>query len=105
MKPALAKFGLDWATFQVLRRTNGTLSPKLKVDAKVAADQRGYGIGVSLVVYTDSDRPRKKQAVKKIDSEVSRKQWLKAVSGKVLPERLPLSTFRRFGDLKGVNGV
>jgi integrase len=76
MKPSLAEIGLDWATFRVLRRTNGTLSAKFKVDAKVAADQRGHGIGVSLAVYTDSDRHQKKQAVKKIDSELSRKQGL-----------------------------
>jgi integrase len=77
MKPALDAIGLGWATFQVLRRTNGTLSAKFKVDAKVAADQRGHGIGVSLAVYTDSDRHQKKQAVNKIDSELSRKQGLK----------------------------
>lgn len=51
MKPELDKVGLDWATFQVLRRTNGTLSKKFGVDPKVAADQRGQGLGVSLEVY------------------------------------------------------
>jgi integrase len=45
LKPKLEKVGLEWATFQVLRRTNANLSRKAKVDDKVAADQRGHGLG------------------------------------------------------------
>jgi hypothetical protein len=41
MQPKLEKIGLDWATFQVLRKTNASLSKKYGVDPKVAADQRG----------------------------------------------------------------
>jgi hypothetical protein len=48
MKPALDKVGLAWATFQVLRRTNASLSHKAGVDPKVSADQRGHGLGVSM---------------------------------------------------------
>ncbi len=74
MKPALDKVGLGWATFQVLRRTNGTLSKKFGVDPKVAADQRGHGLGVSLEVYTISDLSQKRRAVRKLESAVIRKQ-------------------------------
>lgn len=55
MFPKLDKIGLGWATFQVLRETNASLSEKAGLDPKVASDQRGHGIGVSLEVYTSSD--------------------------------------------------
>lgn len=41
-RPRLEKVGLRWATFQVLRRTNATVSHMAGVDAKVSADQRGH---------------------------------------------------------------
>jgi hypothetical protein len=67
MKPKLAVVGLGWATFQILRKTNATLSKKHGVDPKVAADQRGHGIGVSLQFYTSSDIEQKREAVRKLD--------------------------------------
>lgn len=70
MKPALEVVGLGWATFQVLRRTNASLGRKAKVDDKVAADQRGHGLGVSLEVYSQSDLQQKSAVVEKIESEV-----------------------------------
>ncbi|MGJ5813593.1 tyrosine-type recombinase/integrase [Paludibaculum fermentans] len=54
MKPKLDAIGLGWANFQVLRRTHASLGHDIKVDPKVAADQRGHGIGVALDVYTQS---------------------------------------------------
>jgi integrase len=54
MKPKLEKVGLGWANFQVLRRTHASLGHAAKVDPKVAADQRGHGIGVALDVYTQT---------------------------------------------------
>lgn len=56
--------------FQVLRRTNASLSRKAKVDDKVSADQRGHGLGVSLGVYAISDLDQKIEAVTKLESEV-----------------------------------
>jgi integrase len=70
MFPRLEKVGLGWATFQVLRRTNATLSRKAKVDDKVAADQRGHGLGVSLEVYSLSDLEQKIEAVNRLEAEV-----------------------------------
>ena len=55
MRPKLETVGLEWATFQVLRRTNASLSRKAKIDDKVSADQRGHGLGVSMEVYSHSD--------------------------------------------------
>jgi len=80
MKPKLMKIGLGWATFQILRRTNASLSKKAGVDPKVASDQRGHGIGVSLDVYTSSDMEQKKEAVQKLEAAVLRKTGNPAVS-------------------------
>jgi len=70
IQPKLAEIGLGWVTFQVMRRTNASLAHKHGVDPKVAADQRGHGLGVALEVYAQSDLEQKLQAVKRIDSEV-----------------------------------
>jgi hypothetical protein len=34
--------------FQVLRRTNASLSRKANIDDKISADQRGHGLGFLL---------------------------------------------------------
>jgi hypothetical protein len=50
--------------FSSASETNATPSKKAEVDAKVSADQRGHGLGVSLEVYTgagDGDRTRDQQ--------------------------------------------
>jgi integrase len=73
MQPRLDQAGLGWATFQVLRKTNASLSKKYGVDPKVAADQRGHGIGVSMDVYTSSDLEQKRAAVNKLEAAVLRK--------------------------------
>jgi integrase len=72
--PRLEKVGLDWASFQCLRKTNATLSRKAGVDAKVSADQRGHGLGVSMEVYTISDHQQKREAVQKLESAVALKR-------------------------------
>jgi integrase len=72
IQPKLEKFGLGWASFQVLRKTNATLSKKAGVDPKVASDQRGHGIGVSLDVYTSSGLEQKRAALKKLEAAVLR---------------------------------
>jgi hypothetical protein len=72
--PRLGKVGLQWATFQVLRKTDASLSREARVDAKVSADQRGHRLGVSMEVYTISDRHQKREAVKKLESLVARKR-------------------------------
>ena len=67
-----------WATFQVLRKTNASLSRKAGVDAKVSADQRGHGLGVSMEVYTMSDRQQKREAVNALEAMVIRQRKLSA---------------------------
>jgi len=73
MFPKLETIELDWATFQVLRKTNASLSKKAGVDPKVASDQRGHGLGVSMEVYTSSDMEQKRAAVNKLEAAVLRK--------------------------------
>jgi len=70
IQPMLAKIGLEWVTFQVMRRTNGSQAHKRGIDPKVAADQRGHGIGVAMAEYIQSDLEQKLQAMKTLDSEV-----------------------------------
>ena len=74
MQPKLEKAGLGWATFQVLRKTNASLGKKAGVDPKVASDQRGHGLGVSLEVYTSSDMEQKRAALRQLEAAVLRKQ-------------------------------
>jgi integrase len=73
MYPKLESVGLEWATFQVLRKTNASLSKKAGVDPKVASDQRGHGLRVSMEVYTSSDLEQKRAAVNKLEAAVFRK--------------------------------
>jgi integrase len=73
MLPKLERVGFGWATFQVLRKTNASLSKKAGVDPKVASDQRGHGLGVSMEVYTSSDLEQKRAAVRKLEAAVLRK--------------------------------
>ena len=54
MRPALKKVGLEWATFQVMRRTHATLMKILGVDGKLVADQLGHTLDVNQNVYTQS---------------------------------------------------
>jgi len=70
MLPHLQPVGLEWASFQVMRRTNASLSRKANIDDKVAADQRGHGLGVSLEVYSVSDLQQKIEAVTRLESTV-----------------------------------
>jgi integrase len=70
MKPKLEKVGLGWANFQVLRRTHASLGHAAKVDPKVAADQRGHGIGVALDVYTQSSIEARRAGAEMLEKAV-----------------------------------
>ena len=59
----LETVGLGWVNFQVLRRTQASLSHKEGIDPKVAADQRGHGIGVAIDIYTKTDLESRRKAV------------------------------------------
>lgn len=66
IRPALAKIGLGWATFQVMRRTAATEQRKQAKDAKVAADQMGHSLRVQQNVYAQSSMKQKQRLMKRV---------------------------------------
>ena len=70
VKTKLDPIGLGWVNFQVMRRTHASLGHKAKVDPKVAADQRGHGIGVALDVYTKSSIEERAVAANQVEEAV-----------------------------------
>lgn len=70
MKPKLEPLGLGWANFQVLRRTHASLGHEAGIDPKVAADQRGHGIGVALDVYTKAALAKRAEAAELLENAV-----------------------------------
>jgi len=67
IQPKLAKIGLGWVTFQVMRRTNASLGHKRDVDQKATADQRGHGVSVAMNEYIQTDLEQKLQVTKTLD--------------------------------------
>ncbi len=70
MRPNLEKVGLEWANFQVMRRTHASLGHEVGVDPKVAADQRGHGLGVALDVHTQASLEKRAEAAEKLERAV-----------------------------------
>lgn len=64
------KVGLEWATFQVMRRTHSTLMGELGTDPKLVADQQGHTTDVNLNVYTMSSVGARKEAVERLANRV-----------------------------------
>jgi integrase len=46
--PRLKTVQLEWATFQIMRRTHASLSRQAGIDPKLVADQLGHGLGVRI---------------------------------------------------------
>lgn len=70
IKPRLDTVGLEWATFQVLRRTHASLGHDAGIDPKVAADQRGHAIGVAIDFYTKAALSRRAEAAERLETAV-----------------------------------
>jgi integrase len=70
MCPALKKVGLEWATFQVMRRTNATLMKALGADGKLVADQLGHTLDVSQNVYTQSSVESRSVIVNQLEQHI-----------------------------------
>lgn len=67
-KPLSAEgVGLGWVNFRAFRKTNASLGHAAGVDPKVAADQRGHGIGVAMDVYTATTIKQKSAATNKLE--------------------------------------
>jgi hypothetical protein len=70
VQPRLKTVGLEWATFQVPRRTHASLGHDAGIIPKVAADQRGHGIGVAIHVYTNAALSKRAEAAERLENSV-----------------------------------
>jgi integrase len=70
MQPKLAKAGLGWANFLVMRRTHATLMKALGVDGKLVADQLGHSLDVNQNVYTQSPVENRLAAVNQLEKSL-----------------------------------
>lgn len=68
--PRLKSVGLEWATFQVMRRTHSCLLDDLGVDPQVRADQMGHTVDVNQNQYTRSSLARRRTAVNLLENEL-----------------------------------
>jgi integrase len=66
-RPRLKPIGLEWANFQVMRRTHSTLLYELDVDPQVRAEQMGHTVDVNQNQYTRSSLERRKNAVNALE--------------------------------------
>jgi integrase len=71
IQPKFEEVGLEWASFQVMRRTHSTLMNELKVDPKLVADQLGHTLDVNQNVYTIPNLARRQEAVEMLEAAVS----------------------------------
>lgn len=71
IEPPLKAIKLDWATFQIMRRTHASLSRKAGIDPKLVADQLGHGIGVNLDTYTIADLEQRLAAVNTLEQSMT----------------------------------
>ncbi len=69
--PRLKTIGLEWATFQIMRRTHASLSRQAGIDPKLVADQLGHGLGVSLAVYTVATLDKRQEAVEVLEASLA----------------------------------
>jgi integrase len=70
IQPRLKTVGLDWATFQIMRRTHASLSREAGIDPKLVADQLGHGLGVNLDVYTVAALEKRQHAVELLEASL-----------------------------------
>lgn len=70
MAPRLRKAGLEWANFQVMRRTFASLCKGGGGDAKAIADQCGHNIGVSIDEYMQTPLENKRALVNRLEDAV-----------------------------------
>jgi integrase len=68
--PKLKKIGLEWATFQVMRRTFATLSKQAGVDAHTRSAQMGNTVDVNENEYAVSSFEDRLAAVRKLEATV-----------------------------------
>lgn len=70
MLPEFKKIGLQWATFQVMRRTFATISKRAGVDAHTRSAQMGNTVDVNENEYAVSSFEERLAAVRKVEATV-----------------------------------
>ncbi len=70
IKPKLVPIGLDWATFQAMRRTYATWSKKVGVDAHTRSAQMGNTVDVNENEYAVATFEQKLAAVRLLETAV-----------------------------------
>lgn len=70
IRPALAKVGLGWVDFQVMRRTHSSLMSERKTDPKWTADQLGHTLDVDLNVYARTSPEVRASALEELEAEI-----------------------------------
>ncbi len=70
IQPALKSAGLDWVTFQVMRRTWSSLSKAAGADQQAVADQLGHTVRVDLADYSQSPLAERLAAVEAFERYV-----------------------------------
>jgi hypothetical protein len=67
----LKPIGLDWATFQVMRRTHASRSKEAGVDAHTRSAQMGNTVDVNENEYAVSDFKTRREAVRKLEAALT----------------------------------
>jgi len=70
MRPRLKPIGLEWATFQVMRRTFATWSKRAGIDAHTRSAQMGNTVDVNENDYAISSLADRLAAVRKLEKAV-----------------------------------
>jgi integrase len=70
IQPALKSVGLEWVTFQVMRRTWSSLSKAAGADGQAVADQLGHTVKVDLADYSQSPMEDRLRAVEAFERYV-----------------------------------
>ncbi|MEP7354710.1 MAG: tyrosine-type recombinase/integrase [Acidobacteriota bacterium] len=68
--PRLKPVGLEWANFQVMRRTHSSLLKELDVDPQIRAEQMGHSVDVNENVYTQVSFARRQAAVNSLEKAI-----------------------------------
>jgi integrase len=66
--PKLKAVGLEWANFQVMRRTHSSLMKEMGVDTKLTADQLGHDVAVDLNTYTMTSVAARQVALNRLEN-------------------------------------
>src|SRR5262249_37112601 len=68
LRPALRLIGLEWVSYQVMRRTHATLMREFGVDPKIVADLMGHDLSTNLNVYTQTSIEARQEAAETLGS-------------------------------------